>query len=182
MIPYLVVLSAIALGAFLFTRRPVLPAALANADALTLLNFPPFTLKAGESTTLVYLAPSGLSPQAAQTTIQNTVGPVDAVELTRRNVPLPTPPGSPIQNVTADVWTMRCSKCGPPAGSPDTVFTPAFVVSQILRRRGLPVTAAVNVEPARQLAGILYANAMTGAGSGATTAEFIPIAARQGLL
>ena len=174
-------------GVRLYQRRAVLPSSLDNANALQLLNFTPFTLESGKSTTLVYLAPSGLTAAQAQAAIVGTVGAIDEVELTRRQVPIPAAiAGAPV--LSADLWTMRCAKCGPPAGSPPTTFTPQFVLERILTRQaptraGIPSPQSPQLASpaaaAQALAGVLYTNAAAGAGAAQVPPEFIPIAGRQ---
>ena len=152
----------------------------ATGDALALLTFPPFVLEAGRPTTLAYLAPSGLGEAEVRAKLAAEVGAPTSIEVARRGIPVPPPTGAG-PPVLADAWVVRCDACGPPPGSPPTTITPAWVVARILARQGAPTASGFSGgDPSRQLAAILYANALSRvAAATAQPPELIPIAGRQ---
>jgi len=133
-----------------------------NADALTLLNFPAFMLRTGKKTFAYVMAPEGLSEMQAQT-IGGDNFKITGANVTRKHIPLPGPSTVP---AFADLWAIEFVYPGP-----DKVITPA----SLLQEQGIP-EAATQVDPNRQLAGILYATSFN-----PTLGKilFIPIAAKQ---
>lgn len=155
------------------------PPALPQADAAAALNFQPFTLRPALPTTLVYIAPFGLSPDTAKAAIVKTFGVVDPntlkVQKTRTGIVIP-PPIPTVKPLMADLWTATCTNCGPPPGSPATTFSPQSVLQTILARKQQP--AATGIPAATQLVNLLYSNAV-GVNAGQAVAEFIPIGGHQ---
>ena len=179
---YLGYLAAVAAAAIWWRSRRGGALVPPTGDALALLSFPPFVLESGRPTTLAYLAPAGVAEVEVRAKLAADVGAPGTVELARRGVPIPPPTGSG-PPALADAWLVRCEACGPPPGSPSTTISPAWVLGRILARRGLPAPTAsgfAGVDAPRQLAAILYANALSRV-SPATTQppELLPIAGRQ---
>lgn len=145
-------------------RYPALPA---NADALMLLNFPAYRLQPnippfGGTTYGYILVREGMSKQA----IIQAVGGKDTdteASVARKHIVLP---GSTTVPAFVDLWAVESKYTGT-----DRVVTP----QGLLEEQGVPATAA-QVEPARQLAALLYASAFN-----PTTQKLllVPIAAKQ---
>lgn len=158
--------------------QSILPPAVANADAATLLNFPPYTLQSGRPTTLVYMTPAGLSPDRIRNLLVGTLGGVREIALTRSGIPIDSSNG--MIPAFVDLWTIQCDACGPPAGSPPETLSPSSILQAIMRRPGrpsLPINPAALNAP-RELLTIMHVNAIdTMNGRGAP--ETIPIAGRQ---
>lgn len=137
-----------------------------TADALTLLNFTPYTLRPalgpggpqGRETYRYVLAPEGLP--AAQ--VANALG--NTVNLIRKHIPIP---GPTTVTAFADLWAVQGLYAGPVR-----TITP----STLLQDEGIPALAS-NVDPARQLAAMLYAAALNPTTTGKLV--LIPIAAKQ---
>lgn len=137
------------------TRYPEIPP---NADALTLLNFPAYSLQPNKKTFRYLLGPEGLSMQA----ILNATGATDA-SIARKHIILPGPTTVP---AFADLWAIESVYTGPVR-----VVTP----QALLEEEGVNATVA-QVEPARQLAGMLYASAFNPT---VNKLLLVPIAAKQ---
>jgi hypothetical protein len=118
-------------------RYPEVPP---TADALTLLNFPAYPLLSNKTTYSYFMGPEGLT--AAQI-IKATSGKEAA--LARKHIVLP---GASIVPAFADLWAVETFYVGPA----HTVTPQA-----LLEAAGVPATVA-QVEPARQLAALLYAS------------------------
>lgn len=136
-------------------RYPEIPP---NADALTLLNFPAYPLQPNKKTYRYLMGPEGLSMQS----IINATG-VEEARLVRKHIVLPGPTTVP---AFADIWAVESVYTGPAR-----VITP----QALLEEQGVSPTVA-QVEPARQLAGMLYASAFN-----PTTNKLllVPIAGKQ---
>lgn len=155
-----------------------------NADALTLLNFPPFLVQAGKQTYAYFMTPEGLTEAQMRDSIAKTMKldyPGTKLSLHRRHIPLPGPTSIlPLAGQTlvsagqvpafADLWAVASYYTGRTGTiSPDVA----------LQMLGVPEPAS-HVDPARQLAGILYAAALApNATKALAPAPAILIAAKQ---
>ena len=173
-LPALYVVGA-AIVAALLLREASRALVVGGGDALALLSFRPFVLAAGRPTTIVYLAPGGLSEAEVREKLTSDVGSPHSLAVARRGIPIPPPTGQG-PAASADAWVASCAACGPPPGSPPTTISPAWILVRVYARRGLP--APPGIDPPRQLAAILYANALA-RGAAAQPAELFPISGWQ---
>ena len=148
-------------------RYPKIPE---NADALTLLNFPPFLAQAGKQTYAYFMTPEGLTEAQMRDSIAKTMKldyPGTKLSLYRRHIPLPGPTSIP---AFADLWAVASYYTG---------RTGTMTPDVALQMLGVPEPAS-HVDPARQLAGILYAAALApNATKALAPAPAILIAAKQ---
>lgn len=142
-----------------------------NADAISLLNFPPYTLFDNRYTYGYFMSPSGFTEDQVKTALESAfgveagppapgrlVGKIDAVTLRRRFIPL-LGPMSDAPPTFADVWAVqgyKDSEGGNP-NSPPTTVSPASVLQQNLRDAQIAIPTEVSsLAPNRALAALLY--------------------------
>lgn len=156
-VPFLLI-GSVLVGGYLWWQSQRYPEVPPNADALTLLNFPAYSLQPNKKTFRYLLGPEGLSMQA----ILNATGATEA-SIARKHIVLPGPTTVP---AFADLWAVESVYTGPVR-----VVTP----QALLEEAGINATVA-QVEPARQLAGLLYASAFNPT---VNKLLLVPIAAKQ---
>lgn len=179
---------------------PGAAAALADrADALAILNFPPYSLtQPPRPGSVAFLAPAGIDEATARQTLaqfySGRAPQIEGLRVVRGGIPIPVPGGVAGPPAYADLWLANTQALGPDQGKASVTVTPETIVLELLRtpegtasplqllvdsRLALLGAAAPPGTPAPNLlAALLYAAAL--AGDPLRKVVFLPVAAVQG--
>ena len=125
-----------------------------SADAISLLDFPPYILDPGRYTYAYYMSPSGFTESQVRSALAPEIPVIDAVTLRRGRIPLPGPVPT-----FADVWAVQGydNRISPPIVRFPVTVSPSSVLQDSLQESQVTLpTEVANLAPNRALAALLY--------------------------
>ena len=142
----LAIFGGLALGAYALYQAarggmmgPGAAAALGQyADALAMLNFPPYSLtQPARPGSVAFLAPQGIDEATARSTLaqfySGRAPTIDSMRVVRDRIPIPVPGGVPGPAAYADLWLANTQALGPDLGKSSVTVTPDTIALELLR-------------------------------------------------